>query len=143
MDDRTYPSKVDTWVSLLLAVSAVALIGAVILATVQGEILASVVLSVSMAVYSAVLLGVGFPCRYTLTSDALLIQSGFLRFRLPYTEITGAELSRSPLSAPAWSLQRVKIHTRRSAGFQLVSPVNREAFLNELMQRVGSAPTRK
>jgi len=143
MDDRTYPSKVDTWVGLLLGVSAVALIGAVILAIREGEVLALVVLSISIAVYAAVIFGIGFPCRYTLTSDALLIQSGFLRFRLPYAEITGAELSRSPLSAPAWSLQRVKIHTGSSVGFQLVSPVDREAFLDELLQRVGSTPTRK
>lgn len=75
------------------------------------------------------------PCRYTLESDHLFIQCGILKKRIPYAEIRKIELSSNPLSAPALSLRRVKIFYGRT--FQLVSPLERERFVEELSKRAG------
>ena len=76
------------------------------------------------------------PCKYTLGEEALTIQSGILKYKLGYDIITGAVKSCNPLSAPAWSLKRVKIRITKGFGFTLVSPKDRDAFIKDLLSRV-------
>ena len=78
------------------------------------------------------------PCRYTLESDHLLIRCGLIRQRIPYRDITAITPSRSLWSAPALSLQRVKLSYGRSSS-QLVSPRERAAFIQALQHRVYAA----
>lgn len=82
---------------------------------------------------------VGFSCHYTLEADHLRVQSGVVRWRIPYADITDVQASRSPWAAPALSLRRVKISYR--GRFQLVSPRERERFIDELRARVARART--
>jgi len=81
-------------------------------------------------------LALTLPCSYSLEADHLFIRCGFIRRRIPYSQIHRIEPSSNPLSAPALSLRRVKIAYGRS--FQLVSPRERERFIEELGQRVGA-----
>ena len=74
------------------------------------------------------------PCRYILDEDGLLIQAGLMKEKIKYTEIKEAELSSNPLSAPALSLQRVKVTLR--SGFRLISPLGREEFIEELKKKI-------
>lgn len=78
------------------------------------------------------------PCKYTLTEDRVIIQSGILRQEALYSQITGVKKSNNPLSAPALSLQRVKI--TMTNGFKLISPKNREQFIEELISKLPVTP---
>ena len=135
-DGVSFRSKVDAW---LIAVIA----AAVLFTAAQGFLLWETspegsVISLSVAaLVGAIFIAVGVPCRYTLESDYLHIRSGFIQQRIPYKDITGVEPSRNPLSAPALSLQRVKVSYK--GWFQLVSPLERDRFIQLLEERVARA----
>jgi len=78
------------------------------------------------------------PCRYILKDDHLHIQAGFIQDKVPYDAITEATPTRNPLSAPALSLDRIKIELKGSsfANFKLISPERQEEFIADLMSRV-------
>lgn len=73
------------------------------------------------------------PCRYTFLEDALSIRCGLICYQLPYQEIRGVERSRSWASAPALSLDRIQIRSDQRT--VLISPVDRDGFLEEFKRR--------
>jgi hypothetical protein len=84
---------------------------------------------------SVAVLLVTWPVRYEITPVELRVRAGVFRWRIPLTWIRAGRLSANPLSAPAWSLRRLRLDYRRPdgrEGFQLLSPRDREAFLREL-----------
>ncbi|MDO9439166.1 PH domain-containing protein [Hydrogenophaga sp.] len=119
----------DAWLVVVIGI-------AIALCFIQAWMLRDVSPSASIAAVVLGLLTLGIvlvftvPCRYTLEADQLFIQCGVMKKRIAYADIRGIELSSSPLSAPALSLRRVKIVYGRS--FQLVSPRERERFVEEL-----------
>ncbi|MBI4563804.1 MAG: PH domain-containing protein [Planctomycetes bacterium] len=66
----------------------------------------------------------------------MTVRSGrFIRMHVPISGILAVAPSRNPLSAPAWSLDRLRIDYVRPSGrkaFLLISPRERTAFLDEL-----------
>lgn len=69
--------------------------------------------------------------RYIVSAELLLVKSGPFRWRIPRAEIHSVETSRSVLSSPALSLDRLRIDY--GAGkFVLVSPAQRNAFIEAL-----------
>ena len=138
MDDQTFPTRIDAWLVLAAAGGiAAALLGG--FSTVETNPEESIFAFGLAAFMVALTFLVGVPCRYTLASDHLLIQSGVVRWRIPYVDITDVVPSRSLWAAPAMSLRRVKVSFR--GRFQLVSPRDRERFIDELRARVAVART--
>lgn len=132
----TYNSRIDTW---LLALTGLVLSSLLIRGLISLRFNTTYALMVlgTFAFVVLILLLVCYPCRYTLEADHLLIQSGALRMRVDYADITSVTPSRSPRAAPALSLERVRIdHGRR---FMLVSPMQRERFIAELQARATGA----
>ena len=131
-----YLSKVDWWLIAIIA-------GSVILTVVLGISMynqtktGSFICFVTALFTAGVFLLLAVPCKYTLTEDRVLIQSGILKQEALYSQITGVKKSNNPLSAPALSLQRVEITMKN--GFKLVSPKNREQFIQELTSRLKAA----
>lgn len=88
---------------------------------------------------SLVALVVGFPAwllaatHYTFDGHALRIRSGPFKWIIPYGDITAVKPSRSLLSGPALSLDRLRIEYRGNS--ILISPVDRESFIRELESR--------
>lgn len=133
MNMETFPTRVDAWLALAAAGGFAATLagGFTALATNPDE----AVFAFGFAAFLVLLTFlVGFPCRYTLADDHLLIQCGVVRWRIPYADITDVAPSRSLWAAPAMSLRRVKVSFR--GRFQLVSPKERERFIAELRARV-------
>jgi hypothetical protein len=136
MNDKTYNSRIDTWLIMLTVLLLSSLLFRGLMSLRFSVTYAAMVLGV-FALIVLILLLFCYPCRYTLKGDHLLIQSGALRFRVEYAEITRIEPSRSWWSGPALSFQRVRIdHNRR---FVLVSPMQRERFIADLQERVDAA----
>jgi len=126
----TYPSAVDTW---LVAVVILAILGPLAFALLVNDI---ITLFVSGGIFLLLLL-FGYPARYILTEDALIIRMGFLyRKRIAFDQIENLSLSDNPLSGPAWSLKRVEVKLRSGLwGFVLISPKERSMFMDELNRR--------
>lgn len=129
---KVYPSKVDAWLVVVLAAGMAfpLVLGAQLFFVSR----AAAVVCWGSSVFELLLLAaVAFPCRYTLESDHLLVQSGLLRWKVPYKDITAVEPTSNPLSSPALSLERVRIdYAGRSI---MVSPAARAEFIAALRAR--------
>lgn len=128
---RVYRSAVDKWLLVVMYASPALLL--VFAATgwlnqqpdVTGTCL---ILSVALTCLNLI---ITTPCRYILTSDSLNIRCGLLFRTVPLSQIQKVELSSSWESAPALSLRRVKITLDR--GYRIISPLDRDAFMKDLM----------
>jgi hypothetical protein len=69
---------------------------------------------------------------YELSADFLTIRMGPFKQVIPIADITAAYPTHNPLSAPAWSLDRVRIKTRTSRFGALIAPESQYRFLSEL-----------
>jgi len=135
MQDVTFRSKVDAWlVALVLASIGLTLFQAGRLLTVapRESLLGLAIVAVTIVLIA--LLSV--PCTYTLTATHLVVRSGIVRLRIAYGDISAVARSRSLWAGPALSLQRVKVSY--AGRFVLVSPKDRDRFIDELQQRVDS-----
>lgn len=131
----TYPSAVDRWIAVALAAAPVGLTAAGIALSAAGAQAAAPILAAGIG--SGIVLLAVLPCRYSLAEDHLLVRAGLLRWRIPYHSISEASPTRSPVSGPALSLDRLRIRHRN--GTLLISPVRRDSFLGALEERVRKA----
>jgi len=134
MNRLVFTSKIDGWLLVVLVGSALA------------SLLASAVILISLApgprtlAGAIILIGAVLPIwllvstRYVLTSDLLEVHSGPFRWRIPIREICEIVPTRSPLSSPALSLDRLRI-VYREKRWIMISPLERERFLRELALR--------
>ena len=89
----------------------------------------------------AVVFTLVLPLRYAMKSDHLYVQSGFIRYRIPYAQITEVKPTHNPLSSPAMSLDRLRIQYGKK--WLLIAPADKQAFVNELKRRVEGAKSGK
>jgi energy-coupling factor transporter transmembrane protein EcfT len=70
--------------------------------------------------------------KYTIDDDAILVQSGPFSWRIVRTEITGIVPSKSMVSSPALSLDRIRIDYGLGRKSILISPKDKDRFLNAI-----------
>ena len=135
MKPKRFKSKVDAWFYLTI-VGSVVIVLAVLLAVLESPSTSELAM-----IAAAMLLAVGLPVwvllqtHYTVTKDALVIRSGPMRWTVPLDEIKSVTTSRSLLSSPALSMDRLEITW---GGFNriLVSPEDRRGFLKAIGQQL-------
>lgn len=134
----TFASKVDAWLAVLLLGSVLAVLLAVGAAWPRAAAPSEVA-----ALAATLALGAGLPLwivastGYRIEGAELLVRSGPLRWRIPVQDIQRIEPSRSWLSSPALSLDRLRIHHGRATGRMrqlLVSPRDRQGFVQALQR---------
>lgn len=134
---RIYPSAVDAWLMIVLYAAPLLLtVFCLYFAWIGNaeEALTCLLVAVGLTLLNLVLTR---PCRYTITADTLNIRCGLMSQTIDLDRITHAELSSSWLSGPALSLKRVRIHFDHAS--RLVSPLDREQFIDDLMRAVSHA----
>lgn len=128
---QVFPSRIDAWLAVVLLLAMAAALASVFVSAGAGTLVGW-----TAAVFTA-LIGIGLPLwlllatRYTLQGDALLVQSGPFRWRVPLAEIRSVTPTNNPLSSPALSLQRLRIDYGRGR-WLMISPRDREQFLQAL-----------
>ncbi|MEM6886490.1 MAG: PH domain-containing protein [Verrucomicrobiota bacterium] len=137
METKTeqYPGKVDVWlVAVVVVILLAVLISAGIVSWKTGDYRGLIFVLVCEVVTTSLILLISCPLRYQLDSEKIVVQSGVMRTEVPVDKITGIEKNRNPLSAPAWSLDRLKIHYDNDSypAYIVVSPRDRERFLKQL-----------
>jgi len=138
---KVYQSSVDAWLILTLYLPPFLLASlGVYLTTVPRADEALTCFFMALAV-TLLNLAVTRPCRYTLTVDSLNLRCGLLSRRIALERIRSAKLSSSWRNGYALSLSRVSIELDK--GQCIVSPLDRERFVTELMQAVEKRKTRK
>lgn len=130
----TFRSKIDAWIALLSVGAAAACLGGLIHVALTKSILEAMVVS------PLLLLGIVLPpwlltsTYYVLGDTELLVKSGPLQWRVPLVDIRAVTPTRSALSSPALSLDRLRIDYQRWKSI-MISPADQEGFLQELENR--------
>lgn len=129
-----FVSKVDGWLAALMLVAGSMSLMAIALVMQRGA---------AYGVTAALLIGIPaialpvwvfLQTDYQLTDEELLVRSGPLRWRVPLRDIQTIKPSRSWLSSPALSLDRLRIDCGRGRSL-LVSPQEKERFLSAIKIR--------
>lgn len=132
----TYPSKRDWWILALLWVCfGLMIVGFVSAFTEPVAPWMRVFAAVFFAFFAAFtgwLLRLPYRTYYILDEKHLTIQVGPFKHRIPIAEITEVYPTRNPLSAPAWSLDRIRVRYTSSSFGALISPQPRRQFMAEL-----------
>jgi hypothetical protein len=136
---QRFPTKVDTWLAIVLAlVATVAIVGTIFVAQRGGT---DFYIGVgALGFFAAIILLLVWPMHYDLEPSELVVRFGVVRLRIPYERIDAVKPTRNPLSSPAMSLDRLEIRYRRSNGKQtwvLISPREKGRFLGELARISG------
>jgi hypothetical protein len=132
----TYNSKKDWWLfglvwGVVLGLLAVGLFN--VLAPFGNPALGWALVRAGAGAVLAVLLTT-YPLGYEITQAELVARSGFMRWRVPLAEIREVRPTRSAASAPAWSLDRLRVEYLKGGRPRvlLVSPEDKRAFLRDL-----------
>ena len=130
-----FPSKVDGWLVALMAVPIGISVAAATAALLAHPPLPAGLIVVGVEV---LVLGLGLwtfrSTLYQVTDREVIVRSGPFRWTIPISDVESVRPSRSPLSSPALSLDRLEI--RYAGGRRLmISPKDREGFLIALVAR--------
>jgi hypothetical protein len=131
-------SKKDTWliglISLVIVVPFALGIVFFLIGTPYKTI--GLALSIDGVVTCLVVFLLCYPLYYEITLTELIVRCGLLvNRRIPLTSIEGVQPDRNPASAPAWSLDRLRIDYLQDgqSASVLISPADKAAFMQELM----------
>lgn len=127
----TFKSAIDTWFYVLALGLPVVLIGTILASLEVHDLPAILVIAVVALISLGLPVWLMLSTRYVIQDGTLRVRSGPFRWTIPLREIRSVEPSRSVLSSPALSLDRLKI--RYGAGRSLlVSPRDVEGFRQAL-----------
>lgn len=129
---KTFKSKVDAWLVIVLAVSTIVLIAG-LAATLYSrpDPLAVVVMLAATLLFLLLVGSILLRTYYRVDAGMLTIVSGPLRRTVAIDTITSVERTRNPLSSPALSLDRLRIRYGDNKSV-MISPADRDKFLNAL-----------
>ena len=142
--DKVFYSKIDAWLGIVIIIAMLIVIVACIVICVEAiekSSLKLIAISLLFLLFEIPLFLLIFDafirCRYIFAEDYLYIQSGiFAEIKIPYKDIISFCETNSTLSAPACSLDRIKIVYKNKMSeqesFILVSPKNKRAFSEKL-----------
>ncbi len=128
-------SEKDLWFSLILWSAALISVGTPLVMP-EGK-LVGFLCSVPVVAF---LLWIYFDSWYELREEYLYCSCGPFKEKIYYDKIKSAVLTRNLLSSMALSSKRIEIRQHGKgyfSGTTMISPVDREAFLEELKRRCG------
>jgi hypothetical protein len=134
MADTVYRSKIDEWLFMVFAIASLLAVGACVPLLLYGSWVEWLLAAITVAV------GIGLPwwilltTAYTITTGFLDVRSGPFHWQVPLRQIQRVSRTRSALSSPALSLERLKIDYSDSKSI-MISPEDRERFLADLKSR--------
>ena len=97
---------------------------------VQGRAPDAMILFLTGAVSAIITIAFTLPCRYTLLKDTLSIRCGLICYQVPLSDIQSVEPSRTIVSGPALSMNRVLVKTEKRQ--YILSPRERGQFIEDL-----------
>ena len=132
MAAKRFKSKVDRWIRVLLIVVIVTEIWAIGTAAMQaGDPLVMTGMIVIAIAVVGLLVWLLVGTHYTVDRGVIKVVSGPFRWKVPIDQITAVEATKSPLSSPALSLDRIRIRYGKRRRI-MVSPADRAGFLKAI-----------
>src|SRR6185369_18018299 len=108
MNSKTFKSEVGSGIAMSFAAGAAVQVAILVVLAVAAP-------KALIVVFPLLLLGAVFigwlyrSTRYIVTEDHLFVRSGWISIDIPLAQITRIEPSRSKISAPAWSTDRLLV----------------------------------
>ena len=132
---QTFKSKIDVWLGSILTFSILLCLGASVAIGLRLDFV-NLLLATFVALTGVILpLWVIMTTRYIVENETLKIKSGPFTWLIPTENISSVKETRTPLSSPALSLDRLEI--KYSGGKTvMVSPVDKTGFLSAIAQKV-------
>ena len=130
-----FTSRVDAWLFAIGPLAGMAAVAVALPLAMQSGSVPDVMVLLAVVACTLILpLWLLLGTSYTLTADELLIRSGPFRWRIALGDVHEVSPSRSWISSPALSLDRLRI--RYGAGRSiLVSPREKQRFIDSLRER--------
>lgn len=122
-----FKSKIDLWVGAIFALLPIIMICAVI----EKPDVVPIVITVLLI---GMLIVLFFGTKYAIVGDELIIYGGIYKKKIAINQITSLRPTKNPLSAPAMSLDRIEITFNPLMQIALVSPKDKETFVNKLLE---------
>jgi len=134
--DKRYPTKIDWWLLiLLLSASAFFLYIPISLFSEPVHPAVKVFGTIFFLAMAAIIPWILFGTCYILTKEHLIIRCLSRESRIPLRDIVELFPTHNPLSAPACSLDRLRIKFKNSRFGALISPKDKMAFMHDLLAR--------
>jgi len=131
MSARRFNSRVDRWLIFVLAATVLVQLIAISAAMAASEATPAVLAGIGVLLLTVILfIWLLKSTYYEISGDTLRIVSGPYRVRIPIDVIESIEPTKSPLSSPALSLDRLRIRYGKKQ--VLVSPADKRGFLRAL-----------
>ena len=132
MAARRFRSKVDRWIFVLLIIVIIGQVIAVGSAALQADDpLATTGMILAMVGVVGLMFWLLVGTYYTVERGIIRIVSGPFRWKVPIDDITSVTATRSPLSSPALSLDRICIRYGKRRRI-MISPADRDGFLKAI-----------
>ena len=132
MAAKRFKSKIDRWIMVLLVGVIITQIWAISTAALQaGDPLVTTGLILVGIAIVALMLWLIIGTHYTVDRGTLRIVSGPFRWKVPIDQISSVEATKSPLSSPALSLDRLRVRYGKNRRI-LISPADRVGFLEAI-----------
>lgn len=133
---RTYPSKRDWWLMVILWGTVIAMVvGTIAVLRAPEPVKTKIGIVVIFVATGAFIVWTLLGTCYVLSDERLVVRSGPFRWRIALDAIHAVEPSRSPLSSPALSLDRLRIRYGLRHQSVLISPDEQQQFLWDLTSR--------
>lgn len=136
-EEQVYPSKVDWWIGAIMILAPLIHLPLGVWVITQGQTMLGVGLIFWGFIIGGIITSLTWPCQYTLTGSKLIIRSGLMTDPIGYSKIVSIEESGSWMSAPALSLDRVKIELK-DGSHRLISPEKKEEFIEKVRRSIES-----
>ncbi|MGE6244485.1 PH domain-containing protein [Psychrobacter proteolyticus] len=136
MPDIIFVSKVDFWLALLLWSLSLFTVSVPLWQwqrDAHKSLIQTILTTVILIPFAALMLIPFFGTKYILTNDQLQVDSGFSVQKIELTDITYIMPTQSMSSAPALSLDRIKISYQDEE--ILISPKDKSRFYREIQAR--------
>jgi len=136
MPDIIFVSKVDFWLALLLWSLSLFTVSVPLWQwkrDAHKSLVQTILMTVILIPFAALMLIPFFGTKYILTNDQLQVDSGFSVQKIELTDITYIMPTQRMSSAPALSLDRIKISYQDEE--ILISPKDKSRFYREIQAR--------
>lgn len=134
MARKVFKSKVDWWVRLLLGLAVAGMFVGIAVAILEGADPLGITVTILACIAGlAFIVWMLIATHYTVDRGTLIVRAGPMRWKIPIGEITAVEPTRSPLSSPALSLDRLRIRYGNNRRI-MISPADKTGFLKAIGQ---------
>jgi len=132
MAAKSFKSKIDRWILVLLLIVIVTQIIAIGSAAIQARDPATVTAMILLGIaVIALMVWLLLGTHYTVDRGTLKIVSGPFRWKVPIDQITSVEATKSPFSSPALSLDRIRIRYGKNRRI-MISPADKAGLLRAI-----------